>query len=108
MPEGADVAVPRGFMREERLVHSRAGQIDTSTEDDVILMGPIPDREEAMESVNRSLTECVNAELGPRPPCPGSAVAAGSRSCSFPADLPKAHAFRPATAPDGTAPSVLT
>ena len=72
-----------------------------------MLMGPIPDREEAVESLYDSLMEYANA--GPRafPPCRGSAPVAGPRSCSPRRDLPEADILRATGASNGAAPPVF-
>lgn len=72
-----------------------------------MLMGPISYREEAVESLYKSLMEYVSARPGACRPCRGSAAAAGPRSRSLRADLPQPNVLRAVRAPNGTAPSVL-
>ena len=72
-----------------------------------MLVGPIPDREEAVESLYDSLMEYANAGPGACPPCRASAAVAGPRSRSSRRDLPEAHSLRATDASNGTAPPVF-
>lgn len=72
-----------------------------------MLLGPTPDREEAVERLYDNLMAYANA--GPRtcPHCRAPAAAADPRSCSSRGDLPEAHVLRATSARNGTALPVL-
>ena len=106
---GTNRHIARVRLPEERLVHRWTGQIDASTRDSVMLVEErtIPDREEALESLDESLMECVNARQGACPPRPASAAAADPRTCRSRPGLPDAQALCAPGALNESAPSVF-
>ena len=71
-----------------------------------MLMGPIPDREEAVEILYKSLMEYVNVGPGACVPCLAVATS-GLRSCSSRPGPPEAHNRRAVGASHGAAMSVF-